>query len=139
MAVVLTVLFWTGLPIIKIIEQDKFYILDFRVPMYFIKEPFTRNFFVYAILFQVICAPNVIAKKSCIDFYVIHMITLVTSEYHYISDELENLFEEKNNLEITVNLKINDKKYVYDEKIIDDKLRLKKLKQLIEHHSSVTK
>ncbi|XP_043485004.1 odorant receptor 22c-like [Leptopilina heterotoma] len=129
-AVVGTVFFWTVSPIIKIMEQNEFSILDFRVPTYFIEESFTMILFICGTLFQAISASILIGKKSSIDFYVIHMITLVTSEYRYVSDELESLFETNS----VIDLKISDK----DEKLFDNVSRIKKFKRLIQHHNSVT-
>lgn len=111
-------------------EKNKFSILDFRVPTYFYDDSFTMILFVYATLFQAISASILIAKKSSIDFYVIHMITLVTSEYRYVSDELESLFE----INSVIDLKISDK----DAKLFDNFSRMEKFKRLIQHHNSVT-
>lgn len=137
MAVVFVVSTWTLLSIFKIMERDRFFIMDFRIPMYMPGEPFTITIFILGIFLQVICATNAIAKKSSIDVYIIHLITIITSEYRYISNELENFFH-VNKTSFDVNLKINYN-CVQNDELLDYIARKNQLKKLIRHHNSVTK
>ena len=136
-----SVIFWTGLPLMSIMGKSNFSYIDYRVPIYLPGEPFTSITFACGVLFEMIGSGFAIAKKTGIDVYMIHSITLLTSEYRYISAELEYIFGRSQTTE-EVDHEINSKKISEEnensEKIHDQELIRYDLKRLIRHHSIVT-
>ncbi|XP_033214885.1 odorant receptor 67c-like [Belonocnema kinseyi] len=138
---IVSVIFWTGLPIVGIMEKDKFSYVDYRVPIYLPEAPFSRIPFACGVLFEMIGSGFTIAKKTGIDVYMMHMITLLTSEYRYISAELENIFGQNRTTE-EADHEINIKKIVEEnenkERIHNQETIRNNLKRLIQHHGVVT-
>ena len=138
-AAVSSVIFWSGMPLMEIIQKDQFFYTDYRVPIYLPGEPFTRITFTCGVLFEMIGSGLTIAKKTSIDVYMIHMITLLTSEYRYIGAELENIFGRSRTSNI--DHEKNDKNFSIQneniEKSLDQASMRGALKRLIHHHELV--
>ncbi|XP_015591470.1 odorant receptor 67c-like isoform X2 [Cephus cinctus] len=91
-----TVVLFCGSPIYKVFKKDQFSYNDFRIPAYIPGEPYSTGLFIAGILFETLGGFYTILKKASIDIYLIHVITLLTAQYKYLSLELINIINGKN-------------------------------------------
>nr|UEN71219.1 olfactory receptor 36 [Gregopimpla kuwanae] len=87
-ATVGSVVLWAALPVLLVLEKNTFTYTDYVLPTYFPGEPFTVKTFVFGIIVDTIGGSYVIVNKNAIDIYVSYLITILTSEFRYVNEQI---------------------------------------------------
>ncbi|XP_026824839.1 uncharacterized protein LOC105283093 isoform X2 [Ooceraea biroi] len=71
----------------------KFYLIDYRMPVIFSKEPFSITTFVAGSLLVMTSSVYIFIKKVSVDSYMTHLILLITAQYKYTALKLAMIFQ----------------------------------------------
>lgn len=93
-----SIVIWSGTPIVKILHTDQFTRYDYTLPSYVPVSSIDTKVFVCSILVEIIGSSYILLKKTGIDVYTTYLITLLTAEYRYVSEEIAEALR-KNNTE----------------------------------------
>nr|QHN69118.1 odorant receptor 30 [Sirex noctilio] len=133
------IMYWVLIAFREVFKKNEFEYIDYGIPAYFAKEPFSTTTFIYGNTIVVLGVFFVISKKYSIYVYMIHAINLVTAEYKYLKTDLVNILSDAVEKEDYGN-EINDVKNRPDDfnkKTIptrNEKLIQDRLKKWIQYH-----
>ncbi|XP_032667650.1 uncharacterized protein LOC116842481 [Odontomachus brunneus] len=129
---VVSVILWCSPPYVLIFQKDRFFYLDYKMPVAFGTEPFSTAVFVVGSLIVSTSSAYIFTKKIAADTYMIHLILLVTAQYRYIALKLSLIIKDgccpRNNLNTPVG------KECYLEA---DRRTKKQIKALCQHHNAM--
>ncbi|XP_011705275.1 PREDICTED: uncharacterized protein LOC105460524, partial [Wasmannia auropunctata] len=92
-----SVIVWASVSFLILFERSTFYYADFRSPAIFSKEePFSINVFLLGNVISMVSNIYLFLKKVSVDMYIAHLISLITSQYHYIASRLVLVFRNSN-------------------------------------------
>lgn len=94
MAGITSIIVWSSTPFALIFERDYFFYVDYRMPVFYAKEPFSTGIFVLGSIIVMISSMYIFTKKVGVDTYMIHMILLITAQYKYIASKLSVIFQD---------------------------------------------
>ncbi|XP_043267426.1 odorant receptor 4-like isoform X1 [Venturia canescens] len=110
---------WAVTPIFQVFSRDTFTYGDWTMTAYVPGEPFGVTTFACGVFFQVFGGCYLVLKKLSIDIYVSYFVTLLTSQYKYVREEIAKALHPEIETERD------------EQSVIDD------LKKCVEHHCAV--
>ncbi|XP_036144270.1 uncharacterized protein LOC118648695 [Monomorium pharaonis] len=128
---VMSILLWSGTPLILILQRNSFFYVDYRMPVIYSKEPFSTGIFVLGSVIVMTSSAYIFTKKVSVDSYMINMILLTTAQYKYIALKLSMIFQNKSLPSDQDNA--DTKKY----HLKRDYYIEKKIKALCRHHNMI--
>ncbi|KAL0101861.1 hypothetical protein PUN28_018423 [Cardiocondyla obscurior] len=128
---VMSIILWSGSPLILVFQKKNFFYVDYRMPVIYSKEPFTTSTFVLGSVIVLISSAYIFTKKVSVDSYIINLILLVTAQYKYIALKLSIIFQDAL-FQIGCNQSNAEKK-----NLSKDYYAEKEIKTLCKHHNTI--
>lgn len=91
---VASIIAWTCIPLVLVFEKNLFYYEDYRIPVAFSRQPFSREIFLLGSLFVMISGVYMFLKKVGVDVYMVHLVLMTTAQYRYIAVKIAMIFQE---------------------------------------------
>jgi len=92
-ASVLSIVIWCGESLRVIYQKDDFFYVDYRMPVVYVKEPFSRSVFVFGTIIVLVSNMSLFIKKVSADSYMINLILLIAAQYRYMALRLSAIFQ----------------------------------------------
>jgi len=92
---VLSIVIWCGVSLRVIYQKDDFFYVDYRMPVVYVKEPFSRSVFVIGTVIVLVSGTFIFIKKVSVDSYMINLILLIAAQYRYIALWLSAIFQDQ--------------------------------------------
>ncbi|KAL0114642.1 hypothetical protein PUN28_011741 [Cardiocondyla obscurior] len=118
---------WGSLAFLLLFEKDQFRYEDYGIPVAFTKQPFSRTTFFFGSVFIYISSLYMVLKKIGVDFYVVHLVLMVTAQYRYIALKYAAICQEES--------ESNEFGKKYSQEVRQRKE--KEIKTLCRHHKNV--
>ncbi|XP_025162884.1 uncharacterized protein LOC105184168 [Harpegnathos saltator] len=83
---------WCLTPLRLLSKKSSVYYEDYRMPVAFIKQPFSATVFVLDTLVISISSVGMYLKKVGVDIYMVNVVLLMTAQYLYITTKLALIF-----------------------------------------------
>ncbi|XP_019700453.1 uncharacterized protein LOC105190819 isoform X2 [Harpegnathos saltator] len=90
---VMSIVLWSGTPLLMILKKNSFSYVDYRMPVAYGKEPISTGSFVIGSLIVMSSSALIFTKKVAVDTYTIHLILLITAQYRYIASKLSIILQ----------------------------------------------
>ncbi|XP_011882012.1 PREDICTED: odorant receptor 67a-like isoform X2 [Vollenhovia emeryi] len=91
----MSIILWSGTPLILIFERNSFSYVDYRMPVVYSKEPFTTSVFLFGSVIVLMSSAYIFTKKVSVDSYMINIMLLITAQYKYTALKLSMIFQDK--------------------------------------------
>ncbi|XP_025074581.1 odorant receptor 67a-like [Pogonomyrmex barbatus] len=130
MAGVMSIVLWSGTPLILILQRRSFFYVDYRMPVVYSKEPFSTGIFVLGSIIVLTSSAYIFTKKVSMDSYIINLMLLITAQYKYIALKLSTIFQD--GLHQSNNNKLNK-----DGHFNKDYYAERNIKAICRHHNTV--
>ncbi|XP_025161123.1 uncharacterized protein LOC112590015 [Harpegnathos saltator] len=130
---VMSIVLWSGTPLLMIFKKNSFSYVDYRMPVAYGKEPISTDSFVIGSLIVMSSSVLMFTKKVAVDSYMIHLILLITAQYRYIASKLSVIFRDETTRRDS-NDPIGDKNYS-----TSDLSAQKEIKAVCRHHNTIVR
>ncbi|KAL6427625.1 hypothetical protein ACFW04_008830 [Cataglyphis niger] len=92
---IVSIIIWSGVPFLLVLQRDTFFFVDYRMPIAYTKEPFSASIFVFGSFIIMTSSMYIFTKKVSVDSYMINLILLITAQYKYIALKLSMIFHDE--------------------------------------------
>ncbi|KAL0114657.1 hypothetical protein PUN28_011744 [Cardiocondyla obscurior] len=124
---VISVMIWTGQPVVLAFKKSVFYYIDYNLPAAFSTEPFSSRVLIPSTIIMTTGGVYLFLRKFSMDVYMMHLVLMLTAQYRYTASKLTILCRDLQSYD--------DKSQ--RERFMQDRLIEKELKRLCRHQHNV--